>query len=137
MGRIQKPLGLYLLIFVDFVAFGILNLLKFLQEVRKAEDPSFVFVFAVVSLGVFTSAAAVWAFLGDDAGRKALLLMISLNFLWLGYEIVMLVIYEGVNDLKKTGILINLGKAVFGFAVNWWYLTRGEIVEYYISQRSK
>lgn len=137
MRRKQKPLGLYVLIFVDFIAFGILNLFKFLQEIRKEEEPSFIFVFIVVALGVFTAAAAVWAFLGDDSGRKALLLMISLNVLWLGYEIVMLIIYEGADDLKNAGVLINFGKAVFGFAVNWWYLTRREIVEYYISQRSK
>jgi|SRR5215213_9219300 len=138
MPRIEKPFGLYVVTLVDFAAFGVLQFFKTIAEAQKSEgETSFALIFIALFLCVFTAAAAVWAFFGDNSGRYALLFFISLNILWLVGNFAAQVINEDFSISRaNVGILFDVGKAVWGLGGNWWYLTRDEVVAYF-NQQSK
>ncbi|HEX8247967.1 MAG TPA: hypothetical protein VF599_07335 [Pyrinomonadaceae bacterium] len=135
MRRIEKPFGLYVVTLVDFAAFGVLQFFKTIADARNAaEETSFPTIFIALFLSIFTAAAAVWAFLGDNSGRYALLFFITLNVLWLVGNLSVLILNEGLESKSNIYILIAAGKTVWAFGANWWYLTTGEIVEYFNRQ---
>jgi hypothetical protein len=135
MRTVEKPLGLYVVTLVDFALFGVLQFFKTIADARNAEgETSFPTIFIALFLCIFTAASAVWAFLGDNSGRYALLFFISLNILWLLGNLSALLLNEGLENKSSIFILIAAGKTVWGFGANWWYLTTGEIVEYFNRQ---
>jgi hypothetical protein len=135
MRTVEKPLGLYVVTLVDFALFGVLQFFKTIADARSAEgETSFPTVFIALFLCIFTAASAVWAFLGDNSGRYALLFFISLNILWLLGNLSALLLNEGLENKSSIFILIAAGKTVWGFGANGWYLTTGEIVEYFNRQ---
>lgn len=89
-----------------------------------------------ITLDVFSAAAAVWAFLGDNAGRIALLALISLNILWSLFLLVIMVSYskpdgKGYYDVNIFFFGFTLLKPLFLFCLCWWYFTRKDVIAYY------
>lgn len=137
MARKEKPTGLYILTFVDFVGFGVLQFFKTIQEAQKSqEETSFIIIFITLFLCLFTAASAVWAFGGDNTGRYALLIFISLNILWLYGNLLVFVINEGIESKSGVDYLIAAVKGIWAFGVNFWYLLNDEVVDYF-NQQSK
>ena len=132
MKRLEKPIGLYILTIVDFIGFGFLQALKTVQDARRSEeDISFIFIFITLFLCLFTAAAAVWAFLGDNAGRYALLALITLNILWVYGNLLIFTIENGVESKSGIEYLIAAGKGIWGFGVHFWYLMSDEVTAYF------
>jgi hypothetical protein len=135
MKRLEKPIGLYILTFADFVGFGVLQFFKTIEDARSSkEDVSFVVIFITLFLCLFTAASAVWAFLGDNAGRYALLTFISLNILWIYGNLLVFILNEGVGSKSGVDYLIAAGKGIWGFGGHFWYLMKDDVVAYFNQQ---
>lgn len=90
----------------------------------------------VIGLDVFCAASAAWAFFGDNAGRVALLVFVSLNLLWSIFVLISLIsnAEPKANGYYEASIFIfglTLLKPLFLFALCWWYFTKKEIIAYY------
>jgi len=135
MKKLEKPIGLYILTFVDFVGFGILQFFKTIQDARTSnEEISFIIVFITLFLCLFTAASAIWAFLGDNSGRYALLIFITLNILWLYGNLLIFIINEGFQSKSNIEYIIALGKGICGLGANFWYLLKDDVVDYFNQQ---
>ncbi len=80
---IQKPIGVYVCTILIFVRFGLFQFINYFSAISEANGEVQLPVI-VVSLGlcVFTAASAVWAFIGDNAGRISSMIFVALNLLW-------------------------------------------------------
>lgn len=135
MKRLEKPIGLYILTFADFLGFGVLQSLKTIQDARSSkEEIPFVIIFITLFLCLFTAGSAVWAFLGDNFGRYALLIFISLNILWIYGNLLFFIFNEGVESKTGYDYLIAAGKGIWGFGAHFWYLMNDEVVAYFNQQ---
>ncbi|HVE58506.1 MAG TPA: hypothetical protein VNB22_16860 [Pyrinomonadaceae bacterium] len=135
MKRIEKPIGLYVLTFADFIGFGVLQFFKTIQDAQSSkEETSFVIIFITLFLCVFTAASAVWAFVGDNTGRYALLTFITLNILWIYGNLLIFILDEGIASKSGADYLIAAGKGIWGFGANFWYLMNDEVVAYFNQQ---
>lgn len=133
--RIQKPIGLYVLTFLDFIGLGVLQFFRTILEAQNSEEQiPFTIMFVTLFLCGFTAASAIWAFLGDNNGRYALLAFISLNTLWLVFNILTYIAYESSDNLLNAGLVIAVLRGLFWLIINWWYLTRKDVVAYFNQQ---
>src|SRR5262245_15078241 len=83
MKQIQKPIGIYVLTILLVIGAGIFPLLVALNAIDNAEgEVSFTMVFVTFFLSAFSIFSAIWAFVGHNEGRLAVLIFVSLNFLW-------------------------------------------------------
>src|SRR6267142_3378554 len=82
--RIAKPIGPYIITVFDFVAVGLVPLLSVVVVARRSDvDLPFVAVLVSVALSILVMAASVWAWVGDNAGRWLLLVLVSVSSLLL------------------------------------------------------
>ncbi len=130
--RIQKPVGIYVVSIAVIIILGLFQLFRYWIEFQNIkEDLPFMMVFIPLFLCIFTIASAVWATVGDNWSRIALLIFVTLNFLWWLYLVILAISYndsKNLEFLKPLPTLIRPG-LVLGFC--WWYLTSKEVVQYY------
>ena len=129
--RVQKPVGLYVLAIAVFIVLGLFQLFRYWLEYQNAEvDIPFLMIFIPLFLCVFTMASAVWLTIGDNFARIALLVFVSLNFLWWLYLVIMTISY---GDFQSVGLVTTLIRPGLVLIFCWWYLNSREVVEYFKS----
>ena len=134
--RISKPLGLYLITAFDFIAVGVVQLISVVVVLRREEvEIPFVFVLVLVGLPIMAMGACAWALAGENAGRWALLLLVTVSS-------VLLILNRAVmlsSGGDSTGGIVSAGwviRAVFWLAINWWYFNRAHVVAYFAQKSS-
>ncbi len=129
--RIRKPEGVFVMALLLFLNFGVHQFLSDFSAMRQsATETPVLIAIILISLDVFSAASAVWAFLGDNLGRIALLIFISLNMLWSIFVLIISVSY-GKFDGSAFIFLFSLLKPLFLFGLSWWYFTRKDVIAYY------
>ena len=129
--RIRKPEGVFVLTLLIFLNFGVYQFFSDFSSMRQSENETpLLIAILLISLDVFSAASAVWAFFGDNLGRIALLIFISLNMLWSVFVLIIAVSYENFDE-DKFFFLFSLLKPLFLFGLCWWYFTRKDIIAYY------
>lgn len=136
MKRIQKPIGVYVMTILLVFGAGILPLLYVVASIQEARnqsdvDISFTLVFVSIFLPVFSLASAIWAFVGHNEGRIAVLIFVSLNFLWWTFLGILNVANSDQEELEGVLFLIGLARPVVMFSLFWWYFTKMDVVAYY------
>lgn len=130
--RIQKPIGIYVLTILIFIRLGVFQLLNYWYEIQNSDDNlPFTIVFVSLFLTIFTAASAVWAFVGDNSGRIALLIFVSLNVLWWIFLILMAIAFSESQRLEWLRLIPSLIQPIFCLIITWWYFTKEHVVAYY------
>ena len=134
---LRKPTGVLILCGLMFLNFGIYQFAQDFISIRNSgnETPIIIAVL-LISLDVFCAASAIWAFLGENAGRISLLMFISLNLLWSVFVLILLIANakpkeNGYYDASIFLFGFSLLKPLFLAAICWWYFTQKEIIAYY------
>ena len=105
------------------------------MQIRNSEESiAFAIVFVWLALPVFTTASAVWALTGDNNGRFALLIFVSLSVLWFLFNVLNFVSYESVENKQYVHLITSIVRGVFWLGINWWYLTKKDVVAYFNQQ---
>lgn len=134
--RIAKPIGLYIIAVFDFIAVGLVPLLSVVLFARHADvDLPFAEVLISVGLPILVMAACIWAWVGDNAGRWLLLVLVTITSLLLILNNVLLM--SGYDDSDSNGTR-NVGwivRASFWIGINWWYFNRRHVVAYFKQNR--
>ena len=127
--RIAKPLGLYIITVFDIIALGLVPLASVLLLARR-EDVELPFIVVLISVGLAFSvmAAAVWACIGDNAGRYLLLGLVTISSVLFIANGAILVSDGGSTSPASVGVII---RATFWIVINWWYFNRKHVVEYF------
>lgn len=131
--RIQKPIGVYVWLVLIFLKFGVLNFIGFFMAFRNPDvDVYLPFVIISFSLCIFTSAAVVWAFTGQNEGRIALLILVPLNIIWLLlFTISALLNTETADDKAAVlSIIQQVILSLFVIGMEWYFMSQ-KVVEYY------
>lgn len=129
--RIQKPVGVYILTICIFLRFGVFQLITDFNAIRDGENETpFLIVIILIGRNVFVAGAAVWAYLGENEGRIALLAIVSLNVLWTIFTVITYVSFSENDQNFRLFVDISLNP-VFWLVVCWWYLNKKNVVEYY------
>lgn len=136
MKRIQRPIGVYITTILLVLGAGILPLLSVavaIQEAHKVSetDLSFIVVFISIFLPVFSIVTAIWAFTGFNKGRIAVLVFVSLNFLWFVFLGIMNVVNSGEEVRNGVVFFVGLIRPSVFFALFWWYFTKKDVLAYY------
>jgi hypothetical protein len=130
---IQRPIGVYVCTILVFLRFGLFQFINYFTAVREANGEA-ALPFVIVSLGlcVFTAAAAIWAFVGDNEGRISLLIMVTLNLLWALF-LATLVLSDTDAENKKGAVLYISNWVVTSLLMVafYWYFFSQEVVAYY------
>jgi hypothetical protein len=129
--EIRKPVGVYILTICIFLRFGVFQFINDFNAIRDS-DSSVPFLITIILIGrnVLVAGAAVWAFVGENEGRIALLAIVSLNVLWSIFNFLTFASYHEY-DVNTHAELTRLLNPVFWLAVCWWYLNRRNVVKYY------
>jgi MFS family permease len=129
--RIRKPEGVFILSLLVFLNFGVYQFFNDFTAMRQSENETpLLIAILLISLDVFSAAAAIWAFFGDNTGRIALLILISVNLLWSVFVLIIAVSYNNFDEVHFL-FLFSLLKPLFLFGLCWWYFTRKDVVAYY------
>ena len=157
MKRVQKPIRLYVLTIFIVISYGVMPFVSamplggrdFLLVVGFWTLPlngSFVILFgseeappffiAVVSLAlcVFSAASALWAFYGDQAGRVATLVFVTLDVLWWIGLVLNAIALNGIAD--SLSLVIEPFPPLGWLSFIWWNFTRADMNEFYAYQSS-
>ncbi len=153
MKRVQKPLRLYVLAILIVAAYGMMPFVS-VFFVSKREvfligfqnlpfngsiyvlfdadgNANIVMIIISVVLCVFAALSAIWAFYGDNAGKVATLVFITLDVLW-WMGIVIFAIAVGENGFSdKLGWASQLIGPPIWLGFIWWNFTRPDVKEYY------
>lgn len=131
--RIQKPLGVYVLTVIILIKFGVIDFLNYFFEIRYL-DGEVPLPFVVISFGlcIFTVGAAIWALVGANEGRIAVLILLPLHVLWVVLLAVSgLMDNEPANDAIAVKIIIRQTiLLLFVIAIEWYFMSK-KVVEYY------
>ncbi|HYW73638.1 MAG TPA: hypothetical protein VE961_21630 [Pyrinomonadaceae bacterium] len=130
--RIAKPIGLYIITFLDFLGVGVLPLLSVIALARRPEaEIPFITVLLSVGLAMTVMAGSVWACIGDRAGRWLLLGAVSLtcSLFILNHAVAIFAPETPVPNAIGYGVRII--RAAIWMGVNWWYFRRSHVVGYY------
>jgi Kef-type K+ transport system membrane component KefB len=131
--RIQKPIGVSVWTVIVFIKFGIFDLFGILMGLREANGEfSLPFVVVLLTLTVFTAGAAIWAFIGENEGRIALLILLPVNILWIVlWAVSGLLDKEPSNDKIAVSVIIQQTiLSLWVIAVEWYFMSK-KVVEYY------
>ena len=130
--RIAKPLGVSVLTAFDGVFIGLLPLalLIFLNSDPKMEISTLDYYLSA-GLRIIVIAAALGAFVGENVARYVLL--------WSVTAVSILMIINTIDFLSSThtegssgvGMVGNITRGLFWIGINWWYLNRRGVVDYY------
>ena len=129
---LRRPVGLQILIAVDFVVFSLGQAYGVIKEAQNTSSNS-TFTFVLISLLVcfFSAAASVWAYVGGELARKTLLALVFVNLIWFGYELAILLTYTSLDSFKNIFGVFIIGRILLGFIANGWYLNSAEALAYY------
>jgi len=132
MRRIEKPIGVHLMMAYNIVVVGVIPLVTFVLAVRNSEgEVSFVWVLLTVALYFCVMGAAVWAWSGDDMGRWILLSVVTFVALqWIINAILMLTGSDIVSG-EKPRVIGFISRGSIALALNWWYFNRKSTVAYF------
>jgi hypothetical protein len=157
MQRVQKPIRLYVLtIFIvvsyglmpfisampfgrDFLLFGYWTLPlngSFVILFGSEGTPSLFVVLVSLALCVLSAASAVWAFYGDQAGRVATLVFVTLDVLWWTLLVLNAVLGNDLPVGDSISLVIQplIPMGWLGFI--WWNFTRADMNAFYAYQSS-
>ena len=135
--KLRKPTGVFVICFLLFLNFGVYQFIQDFVAMKQNDNETPLIIAALLlSLDVFCAASAVWAFFGDNAGRIALLIFVSLNMLW---SVFVLIIVAASAQPKENGYYdpkiflygYSLLKPLLLFGLCWWYFTQKDILAYY------
>lgn len=133
--RISKPVGVYVLTILIFIRLGLFQFINYWVEIQRSDgDVPFSIVFISLFLSVFSAAAAIWAFYGDNLSRVVILILVSLNVLWWFFLIVSAIAYDTSEKLGWIKLLPSLIQPIFCLCVTWWFFTKSDVVAYYKQQ---
>lgn len=132
-GEIKKPFGINLLTICIFLRFGFFQFISDFNAISNAEHATPILIAIIlISRNVFVTGVAIWAFLGENWGRIALLAIVSLNVIWTLFNVITYVSFS--NDQSNSmRIIFDLTNPLFWLGICWWYLNRKNVVEYYKS----
>ena len=131
--RLQKPVGIYVVSIAVIIVLGFFQIFRYFIEFHGTEELPFMMAFIPLFLCGFTIAAAVWAAVGDNYSRIALLIFVSLNFLWWLYLVIMAISYGDSKQVDVFGALMTIIRPAFVTIFCWVYLNKKEVVDYYKS----
>jgi hypothetical protein len=133
MRKIQKPISLYVATILLVIFAGILPFAGIFWKISVAEvDVPFTLVFISLLLPAFSAGSAIFAFTGHNEGRIAVLICVSLNFLWWVFWGILNVANSGDAQAFNAGFLIlGLVRPLIFFGLFWWYFTKKDIVAYF------
>lgn len=101
---------------------------------RHFEDRTVTCLLIIVSvtlaLCAFTVASALWAFSGQNEGRIAFLTIVSLNFLWWTFFVI-LGISNSENAQSTVNLVFSLVRPVIWISALWYFFTKKDILAYY------
>ena len=127
--RIAKPLGLYIITVFDIIALGLVPLVSVLLLARREDvELPFVVVLIYVGLAFSVMGAAVWACIGDNAGRYLLLGLVTISSVLFIVNGAISVSDGGSTSIASVGLII---RATFWIVINWWYFNRKHVVAYF------
>jgi hypothetical protein len=131
--KVQKPIGIYVVSIAVIIVLGVFQLFRYWIEFRNIDELPFMMAFIPLFLCIFTIATAVWAMVGDNYSRIAMLIFVTLNFLWWLYLVVMAVSYADAKDFGAYGAITTLIRPLAVLIFCWVYMSKKEVVEYYKS----
>jgi len=153
--RVQKPVVIYVLTILIVIGYGAIPFLtalpvlgrRFIFEALPFNgsitmlygpdgDASFLLVFVSLFLCVFSVASTIWAFYGFTAGRIAALAIITANFLWWTFLVIIAIAEAGTKNRFLVDLLGSLILPPVWLGVIWWQFTRPEVVAYYLRKNS-
>ncbi|MEO8072775.1 MAG: hypothetical protein ABI891_16075 [Acidobacteriota bacterium] len=120
-----------------FLNFGIYQFYYDFSAMRQTESETPLLIASLlIALDVFSAAAAIWAFLGENLARILLLIFISLNMLWSIFVLILNISYakpnpSGFYDADIFLFGLSLIKPLFLFGLGWWYFTQRNVIAYY------
>ena len=130
--RIQKPIGVYVICIAIFIVHGVLQLLTYLLNFQLLDGGlPFIVVFISLFFCAFTAFSAVWASIGDNSARIALLAFDSLGVLWWLFLVIVMVANSESNNFAVLSYIFTLVRPLIVLGLCWWYFTKKEVVEYY------
>ena len=132
--RIAKPLGVYILVSVDFVIFGLLPLIGVILLSRLSGiELSFGVVILPVALAVISIAACVWAWIGDNPARYLLVGIITLSSLLTIANSFLVLADEDLASSQKFAPMPfkYVVRGAFWIGINCWYFFRPSTAAYY------
>lgn len=135
--KIRKPTGIFIVCGLVFLNFGLYQFIQDFMAMRNAEVETPVIITAlIIGLDVLCALSAIWALLGDNAGRISMLAFLSLNMLWS-----VLVLIFAIADAKQDAagyydpeifmFGFSLLKPFFLLGLCWWYFTQKKVISYY------
>ena len=134
---IRKPEGVFVMSALLLLNFGVYQFISDFNAMRAndTEVPILITV-VILSLDVLSAGAAIWAFFGENSGRIALLVFVSLNMLWSIFMLILAISYakadaRGYYDENIFFYGLSLLKPLFLFGLCWWYFTRKHVIAYY------
>jgi hypothetical protein len=131
MDKLQKPVGVYILTICLFLRFSIFQFISDFNAIHDGDHATPVLI-TVILLGrnVFVAGAAVWAFLGENEGRIALLAIVTLNVLWSIFNMITFASFSK-NDSTAALVFNYLLNPIIWLVACWWYLNLKNVVKYY------
>ncbi len=135
--KIRKLEGVFVMSLLLFLNFGVYQFFYDFSAMRQTENETPILIAALlIGLDVFSAAAAVWVFFGDNLARILLLVFISLNMLWSIFMLILAISYAQPNssgyydeNIFFFGLILVKPLILFGFC--WWYFTRKDVIAYY------
>ena len=89
----------------------------------------------LLSLAIFTMAASIWAWVGDNPGRLLRLALVTLSSLIIIVNNIILMaqgVVVGPDVIKSVG---NIIRGLFWIGIKWWYLNRKQTLAYFRQKR--
>ncbi len=130
---IQMPIGVYFCLGFILIRFGLFQFIGYFSAIREANGEVQLPII-VVSLGlcVFTAASTIWAFIGDNLGRLAVLLFVSLNIFWSLFLGALALSDDSIdNDKAAVMYIINVVFTLLLVIACLAYLMSKQVVSYY------
>lgn len=130
--RIQKPIGIYVMAIAVFLVHGCLQFFTYWWNFQLFDGTlPFAVVFVSLFLCVFTAFSAVWAAIGDNTARIALLIFDSLGVLWWLFLVIVMIANIDSHNFAALGFIVTLVRPLFFLGLCWWYFTKKEVVAFY------
>ncbi len=130
---LKTPIGVYVWTILVILKFGVGNFISFLLALRSIEgDVSIPTVVVSFALCFFTVIAAIFALLGENVGRIALLILTPLNLVWVLILVTPALLGQDI-DAGKAAVFVIIQQVFLALGVigmEWYFMTKN-VVEYY------
>ena len=134
--RIAKPLGVYVITAFDGIFIGLvpLILLLVLDNDTSINISEFDY-YVTAALRIIVVAAALGAVMGENLGRRILLLAVTAVSISMILNSVGFLTSSQESGAQGVGLVGNITRGVFWIAINWWYFNRKGVADYYRQNR--